>query len=893
MAVPLGARLGPYEILSAIGAGGMGEVYRARDTRLDREVAVKILSDRHVGNPEARARFEREAKAVAALSHPNILALHDVGTSDDILFAITELLHGATLAEKLAGPPLPLRKAVDFALQIARGLSAAHERGVVHRDLKPENVFVTGEGLVKILDFGLARAASPAAEGGVSRMPTLGPATEPGTVLGTVGYMSPEQVRGQPLDARSDLFSFGAVLYEMLTGRRAFQADTAADTLSSILREEPPDATAAGRGIPPTLDRIVRHCLEKNPAERFQSARDLIFSLEAVASSWDSAEGKATAAAPRAVPFRGVRGIPIRALGLLLLGGALGAALGLFWGRRPPEPPPVLRTLTYSGSDSAPSASSDGRLIAYASEREGRRRIWLKQQPGGDEVALTTGPDLLPRISPDGTQVLFVRREAERESLFRIPVVGGEPRKVLDDAYEGDWSPDGRRIVFLRHVESSRGNSIGVAEASGQEARIVATVTGRLERVRWSPAGTTVAMRRLEGENAPQVMLLVDLANGSQRTLVPPPPSGTVSGPAWSGDGRALIFGQLESFVFTNVGGSTARIVRQEVATSRAGTLMWIPSPAGVIDILGPGRLVMDIQSQRANLMEVPLDGASGARGRWLTRGSSIDRQPDVSPDGRWVISSSNRTGNLDLWKLSLTDGSLRRVTEDAADDWDPAFTPDGKSIIWSSSRSGHFEIWMCDADGTGARQVTNDGFDAENPTMTPDGLWIVYSSSNPEHSGLWKIHPDGSSASLLVPGSWSTPEVSPDGVWVAFRSQALPRMLHVARVEDGEVQPFPSELPGGLFAARARWMRGSRALAFTGFDAAGALGVFVQDFVPGRDTRASRRPLSTFDPDLPIESFGIAPDGSRAIYSRLEQSSALMLAEGLPGIAPAPRPSR
>jgi eukaryotic-like serine/threonine-protein kinase len=893
MVLSAGTRLGPYEILGPLGAGGMGEVYRARDTRLDREVAVKILSDRHVGNPEARARFEREAKAVAALSHPNILALHDVGTSGDLLYAITELLHGSTLAERLLGPPLPLRKTVDFALQIARGLSAAHERGVVHRDLKPENVFVTGEGLVKILDFGLARAALPAAEGGVSRVATLGPATEPGTVLGTVGYMSPEQVRGQALDARSDLFSFGAVLYEMLTGRRAFQADTAADTMSSILREEPPEAAASGRAAPPALDRIVRHCLEKNPAERFQSARDLIFSLEAVASSWDSAEGKAAvAAAPRATALRRV---PIRALAILLLGGALGVAAALVWGQKPPGPPPILRTLTYSGTDSDPSASFDGRLIAYASEREGRRRIWLKQHPGGDEVALTSGPDSLPRISPDGTQVLFVRHEQERDALFRIPVVGGEPRRVLDDAYEGDWSPDGRRIVFLRRDDSTRSVSVGVADASGEGARIVATVAGRLEYVRWSPAGNQVAMRRLEGENSPQVLLLVDVAEGSQRTLVPPPPSGAVSGPAWSADGRALIFGQLESFVFTNVAGGAARIVRQEIASSRAETLMWIPSPADVVDILGPGRLLMNIRSQRANLMEVPLGGtsAAAARGRWLTRGSSVDRQPAVSPDGRWVISSSNRAGNLDLWKLSLSDGSLRRVTEDAADDWDPAFTPDGRSILWSSSRSGHFEIWMCDADGTRARQVTNDGFDAENPTMTPDGLWVVYSSSNPEHSGLWKIHPDGSGATRLVPGSWSTPEVSPDGRWVVFRSQAVPRVLHVARVEDGELQPFPIEIPGGLFTARARWMPGGRALAFIALDTAGALGVQVQDFVPGRDTRTSRRILSAFDPELPVESFGIAPDGSRVIYSRYERSTALMLAEGLPGIAPPTRPAR
>jgi Tol biopolymer transport system component len=318
---------------------------------------------------------------------------------------------------------------------------------------------------------------------------------------------------------------------------------------------------------------------------------------------------------------------------------------------------------------------------------------------------------------------------------------------------------------------------------------------------------------------------------------------------------------------------------------------MWIPSPADVIDIVGPGRLVMSVQAQRANLLDMPLGAA--ARGHWLTRGNSIDRQPAVSPDGRWVIFSSNRTGNLDLWKLSRADGALRRVTEDAADDWDPGFTPDGQGIVWSSGRSGHFEIWTSAADGTGARQLTQDGFDAENPSVTPDGRWVVYSSSNPAKPGLWKIRPDGTGAVHLVPGLWSTPEVSPDGRWVAFRTQALPRVLHVASLEDGTMQPFPHRLPGDLSPGRPRWIPRSLALAFTGFGDDGALGVFVQDLVPGRDTRSSRRALSPFDLDLPIESFGIAPDGTRAVYSCPERTSTLMLAEGLPGIAPPPRTSR
>ncbi|MGH9391745.1 MAG: serine/threonine-protein kinase, partial [Vicinamibacteria bacterium] len=283
-ALASGRRLGPYEILSPLGTGGMGEVYRARDTKLKREVAIKVLPESLAKDPEALARFEREAQAVAALSHPNILAIHDFGKHGGVTYAVTELLEGQTLRGKLDAAPIPRRQAVDYALQIARGLSAAHEKGVVHRDLKPENLFVTKDGLLKILDFGLAkRIETAAAEEGTSR-PAVSQHTEPGTVMGTVGYMSPEQVRGLPVDHRSDIFSFGAILYEMLSGERAFKRDTAADTMSAILREEPAELSESGRTIPPALDHIVRHCLEKDRDDRFQSAKDIASELQEVAS---------------------------------------------------------------------------------------------------------------------------------------------------------------------------------------------------------------------------------------------------------------------------------------------------------------------------------------------------------------------------------------------------------------------------------------------------------------------------------------------------------------------------------------------------------------------------------------------------------------------------------
>ncbi len=277
-----GSRLGPYEILAAIGAGGMGEVYRARDPRLERDVAIKVLPASFSADADRLRRFEQEAKAAGLLNHPNITAVYDIGSHDGAPYVVQELLEGETLRAVVSGGKLPPRRAIDYSLQIVHGLGAAHEKGIVHRDLKPENIFVTNDGRVKILDFGLAKLTHAEDRGQGSNLPTATAGTEPGVVMGTLAYMSPEQVRGKPADARSDIFSFGAILYEMLAGRRAFHGDSAADTMSAILREDPPDLSATNQNLPPGLERIVRHCLEKSPDQRFRSAHDLAFALEAL-----------------------------------------------------------------------------------------------------------------------------------------------------------------------------------------------------------------------------------------------------------------------------------------------------------------------------------------------------------------------------------------------------------------------------------------------------------------------------------------------------------------------------------------------------------------------------------------------------------------------------------
>jgi eukaryotic-like serine/threonine-protein kinase len=899
-----GDRLGPYRIEAPLGAGGMGEVYRARDTKLDRDVAVKVLPAHLAAAPDVLARFEREAKAVAALSHPGILAIHDFGRDGETSYAVMELLEGDTLRERLAGGPLPLRKAVEYAGQIAHGLAAAHARGIVHRDLKPENLFVTGDGRVKILDFGLARQdAAPAADD--THSPTLARATDPGSVLGTVGYMSPEQVRGRPADARSDIFSFGAVLHELLTGRRAFQRDTAAETMTAILKDEPAafatgtDTTAAG--LPPGLARLVSRCLEKNPEERFQSARDLAFALEAASTTSSTSvsavtAGRAPAAWRRALP-----------LVWLVAGGLVGTLATQRLGGVAPVEPPRMRALTFSGQDRDPAASPDGRLVAFSSARDGVSRIWIKQLQGGGEAPLTTGPDRSPRFSPDGSSVLFVRSEGGRQSAYRIGLVGGEPRKLIDDVYVADWFPDGTRLAFLRRGDMGSGAAarysslVGVCElASGREQILYKPEGNAALDLRVSPDGRTLGV--IEGPlalNTRFEFALVDVAGAGVRK--PLPPSHPLGCFAWSGATR-LALARAGSALGDGTG-VQSRVFLLDPASARERTLLFtaglfplagqIDSRGGSCDVLGPGQLVLDQIDQRMNLEERDLAGAGAPRA--LTSGNSRDRQPAFAPDASRVVFSSNRSGNMDLWLLQTATGAVSQLTDDPAQDWDPGFTADGQKLLWSSDRSGNLEAWIAAADGSGARQLTHDGVDAENPTATRDGRFVVYSSGHPQRLGIWRIRLDGSEDTQLVKGGALVPDVAPDGRHVLFvtAAGAGARFIRVVAVETGAVLPFQIELrwppgaSGQVLYGRARWTPDGRRIAFIGSNAAGRSGVYLQDFVPGSDTSATRRAVVGFDPGTLTESFGVAPDGRRLVVSTLQESSSLQLAEGLPGLEP------
>jgi Tol biopolymer transport system component len=923
LGVAPGQNLGRYELVELLGAGGMGQVYRARDARMGRDVAVKVLA-RWFGDREYLERFRNEARALSALNHPNIVTIHDVDEVEGVPFLAMELIDGETLRCVLDRGRLTPRKALHVAAQVADGLAAAHARGIVHRDLKPENVMVNREGVAKILDFGLAKQhplvdkddGALSGEGLSAAAPSSGePLTKPGTVLGTVGYMAPEQARGLAADFRADHFAYGALLYEVIAGAPAFQGTSRIETLGAILRGEPRPIAEVDSSLPAALGWILERCLAKDPEDRYGSTRDLARDVARVRESLAfGSSGRQRAAEParrRPQPAAKAAGL-LAALALLATAAAL-AIVRLRPAR--PEEPPRLRPITYSGSAVTPAMSPDGSTLAFASSRDGHPRIWLKHIVTGAEAVLTDGPDEHPRFSRDGATLLFTRRGPGGPALFRVSVLGGPALKLLDDARYGDWSPDGRHLAFVRFAREAGPRPyhlLGVAAADGSGGRVV----HKLEAVsvrppRWSPDSKRLAVTFGDGASLAWSILVLEPFSDQRRRFDPPFRFGTTSAAVWANGGRDLLYAQSD---FAE-GGVSGSLVLQDVASGRTQSLLRLPSLGGDgVELAGDARVIVNMLPLRANLYEAPIVARVGSRdvrdadddaglrsqrlsplgggtGRWLTRGSSNDRQPHYSADGARLAFSSNRDGQLDIWEVALKTGSVRRLTHAPGEDRDPRLVHDGR-LLWSSKRSGAFEIWIAEKDGNAPRQLSADGFDAQNPAMDATGAWIVYASGHPQRRGLFKLRADGSGATPLAAGNLGLPEISPDGRYLLFGAFTPPTTtLRVLRLDTGETVPFEIKLPSAtefyyVIRGRARWMPDGRAIAFVDLDESGRSGVFVQDFVPGRDTSRSRRRLAGFDPEAVTESFAISPDGRRITLSLKDRSSDMLLVENLAGVA-------
>ena len=778
----------------------MGEVYRARDSRLGRDIAIKVLPVSFSGDPERLRRFELEACAASELNHANILAIYDIGTHDGISYIVSELLEGETLRDRLEASVIPTRKAIDYALQLARGLAAAHGKRIVHRDLKPENIFITGDGTVKILDFGLARRTGPpGADGAESEAPTMRPNTDPGAVLGTVGYMSPEQVQGRAADHRADIFSFGVILYEMLSGTRAFRGESAVETMNAILKENPPDLSETNKVIAPALERVVCRCLEKKPDERFQSASDLAFAIEALSGSTVNSQQTATDAVPvspqtRATQWRGR--LPWLVAGLATLVAALAVAL------------PFLRR--------APVAESRAVRFTIAAP----------------ENMFQIGP---PILSPDGSRVVFrLSAPGGKDRLWVRPLdsTDAQPLAGTEDSGQPFWSPDGRAVAFftpsgdLKKVELSGGPAQTLAEAQGnaggawsRDGVIIFTkrgATGGLHRIPATggeavPVTTLDEARKETGHAWPHFLPdgrhFLFLARNSQR------------------ENSAIYVGALDSKEtkrLVSVDSSMAYAPPGYLLYVRDNTLMAQTFDADRLELAGePFPVVKEVISNQGNargMFSVSAGGVLAYRTGtvidtkllWFDRDGKqleiIDNQPArgfthrLSPDEKRVAidrADPQTQGTTDIWLLELARGSSTRFTFEAADEGSPVWSPDGGSVAFYSDRDGSHGIYRKPASGTGEGEALVSSADMKFVNdWSPDGRFILYQQFSQQMNwDLWLLPLDGERQpkpllqTNFVEGQG---RFSPDGKWFAYTS-----------TESGQWQVYVRNFPD----AGGKWM--------------------------------------------------------------------------------------
>jgi Tol biopolymer transport system component len=736
LALQAGTKLGPYEILSPLGAGGMGEVYRARDPRLQREVAVKVLPRDLSQDAERLRRFEQEARAASALNHPHILAVYDLGTHDGAPFLVSELLEGESLRERLSAGPVPVRKAVEIAGQMARGLAAAHEKGIVHRDLKPDNVFLTKEGRVKILDFGLAKLIHPeTSQSKLAAAPTRGPSTEAGVVLGTVGYMSPEQVRGVPVDHRTDIFALGAILYEMLSGRRAFQRGSPAETMSAILRDDPADLDVSDRGIPPVLERIVRHCLEKNPEERYRSAHDLAFDFEALSGS--------SFARPMAEPIAPTAPRSRRVLWLWPAAVALALAVGWLLGqmrvpRTTPAPTPRLhftQLTDVGGAESFPALSPDGATFVYEREHGGDIDLFLQRVGGTNATNLTPHcdqDDTGASFSPDGRFIAY-RSECAGPGIFIMGATGESPKRVADFGFGPTWSPDGKEVLL-----STQGDRYPFSRASFGELWAVRLITGEKRLVTrhdavqpsWSPHGQRIAFWGLKGETAQRDLWTV-AADGSEAEKPPVTLTDDAAvdwSPVWSPDGDFIYF-------LSDRGGTAAlwRLPVYEASGKPLGPPGPLPAPAPAVagfSLASDGRIALAGESSSFTLRRAATDPQRGTLAGDPSTVYATSRMiflPAIAPDG--ASFAFTLTGpREDLFWIRADGTGLRQLTDDEHRQRSVDWAPDGSRLVFNSDRSGRYDVWTIQPDGTGlAIFATSPGSAAVNAAFAPDGQRIAF----------------------------------------------------------------------------------------------------------------------------------------------------------------------
>jgi serine/threonine protein kinase len=846
MALTKGMKLGAYELSGPIGAGGMGEVYRARDPRLKRDVAIKIVPAAFCSDPQRLRRFEQEAHAAAALNHPNILAVYDIGSENGTPYIVSELLEGETLRERLRSEPLPIRKAVDYALQLARGLAAAHEKGIVHRDLKPENIFITRDGRVKLLDFGLAKLlpASHAHADGETR--TI--QSDAGTVLGTVGYMSPEQVRGQAGDARSDLFAFGAVLYEMISGKRAFHGETPADTMSAILHSDPPELIESNRLASPAMERIVRHCLEKAPEQRFQSAHDLAFDLETLTNV------SGTEAAVRAHMSRPRGRIIVGVIVVLLL-----VALGAFLlGKIRPTLPQSARfhRITYErGSIISARFSADGHSVIYDAAWEGKPAHLFSTPPTSPEprpVDLDNAH--LFAVSKDGEAAVGLGGQVSNHqqvvgaTLARSPLGGGAPRPLAQDVWSADWGPDGS-MAIARTVG-------GRTRLEYPMGKVLYETSGWISYLRFSPSGDRIAF--LDHRYWPDDrgwVAVVDL-QGNKKTL-----SGeweSEDGLAWTPDGKEIWFAATQAGIDRSLYGVTL--------AGKQRLVLSVPVSLRLYDIYRDGRVLLSAGHERVHMAVAAPDNRSRDVS-W----SGWTIATDISPDGKWVLFSeqSEFAGPNYIVALRGTDGSPPIKLGDGTG-W---FSPDAKWVTAIMPGDPTHATLLPTGVGD-SRVIPVTGLQRlQQIAYIPDGrLMLVGAQANHGVRCFLRREEDGPLQPITAEGTRNC-RVSPDSRYAVASNLTG---ISVYPIDGGEARVLPDS--AGMLPIQ--WADNHSILAFTQgelpsrvfrIDTTNGKRQLVRELVPGDLAGVSQ-----------LQTVVTTPNASSFVYSYQQALYELYVVEGL-----------
>ena len=745
MALPNGTRLGPYEIVAFIGAGGMGEVYRARDSRLGREIALKVLPASFAADTDRLRRFEQEARAVAALSHPNILAVHDIGLHEGSPFLVSELLEGESLHALLARGAPPQRKAIDYAMQIAHGLAAAHSKEIAHRDLKPDNIFITREGRVKILDFGLAKSVQKPARAQDATMTSDGPATQEGVVVGTAGYMSPEQIRGGAVDCRTDIFSFGAVLYEMLTGKRAFKRDTTADTMAAILNDDPPEQIEAGRQIPPALDRIVRHCLEKSPAQRFQSATDLAFDLESISSLTSSPVLPAAKSTQRSRWWYALGFAALLAVATIA-GWRLSSALRPATGSQ-------FHEVTYRrGNLGNARFTPDGNNIIYTAAWEGSRpELYTVAANGVGGHALNIHDARLLAVSKRGEIAVAlapvdVTAFLMPGTLARATDASNAPKPEVENVQAADFTPDGSALAIVRYIPAER-----ICQVEYPIGKVLQREQ-LIDNLRFSPDGRYLGFITHENFSDDRGRVVILRSTGEK--VATSDLFESVQGLAWSPSGDEVwTSSPLESgdIHALSLSGKTrkplavpGRVHLQDISST--GQLLVAQGIArrGIVISTGHGSTERDLSwLDFGYLRNISLDGKTilfeeeGSQAHnYQIFVRDVDGSPAVpigegygaalSPDKHWALGQKLAEPVDEMWLLPIGAGTPRRLSPPSLMPLVGAsFLSDSRRVIYLAKEKDRApRIWLQDIDGGNPRPISPDG--TLGSFVSPDDKWIL-----------------------------------------------------------------------------------------------------------------------------------------------------------------------